>query len=102
MQVCWTPRAQADLNDQIDYIAQDNLQAANRMRMMIYEHTQLLEKTPDIGRAGSVADTRELILSGTPYLAVYRVKEEFVEILRLLHGAQQYPLPARSGRVSGQ
>ena len=91
MQVRWTPRAQTDLNDQIDYIAHDNLQAANRMRKVVYEHTQLLEKTPEIGRAGAVACTRELILSGTPYIAVYRVKEELVEILRLLNGAQQYP-----------
>ncbi len=91
MQVRWTPRAQTDLNNQMDYIAHDNLQAANRMRKMVYGHTQLLEKTPEIGRAGIVAGTRELILSGTPYIAVYRVKEEFVEILRLLHGAQQYP-----------
>ncbi|HEY5211868.1 MAG TPA: type II toxin-antitoxin system RelE/ParE family toxin, partial [Acidobacteriaceae bacterium] len=61
MQVRWTPRAQTDLNDQIDYIAQDNLQAANRMRKIVYEHTKLLEKTPEIGRTGVVADTRELI-----------------------------------------
>jgi len=97
MQVRWAPRAQTDLNDQIDYIAQDNLQAANRMRKIVYEHTKLLEKTPEIGRTGVVADTRELILSGTPYVAVYRVKEEFVEILRVLHGAQQYP-PAGTQR----
>ncbi len=91
MQVRWTPRAQTDLNNQIDYIAHDNLPAANRMRKIVFEHTHLLEKTPEIGRAGGVVGTRELILSGTPYVAVYRVKEEFVEILRLLHGAQQYP-----------
>jgi plasmid stabilization system protein ParE len=30
-------------------------------------------------------------LSGLPYLAVYRVHEDTVEIVRILHGAQAWP-----------
>jgi toxin ParE1/3/4 len=39
-----------------------------------------------IGRPGRVSGTRELAISGTPYLAVYRVQNNRVEILRILHG----------------
>jgi plasmid stabilization system protein ParE len=35
--------------------------------------------------------TRELIINRTPCVAVYRIKGEQVELLRLLHGAQQWP-----------
>lgn len=35
--------------------------------------------------------TRELVLSPLPYVVVYRVKDEVVEIARVLHGAQPWP-----------
>jgi len=51
----------------------------------------LLAKFPMQGRAGRIANTRELVLAGLPYLVVYRVSEDEVQILRLLHGAQEWP-----------
>jgi len=36
--------------------------------------------------------TRELVFSPLPFVVVYRVKEEIVEIARVLHGAQQWPV----------
>ena len=44
-----------------------------------------------IGRPGRVADTRELIISGTPYIVPYRIKGEFVQIITVLHSAQRWP-----------
>ncbi len=35
--------------------------------------------------------TRELIFSGLPYIVVYEIKEQNVEILRIYHGAQDWP-----------
>ena len=43
------------------------------------------------GRPGRVAGTRELVVTGTPYVAAYQVTRETVRILRVLHGAQQWP-----------
>jgi toxin ParE1/3/4 len=37
-----------------------------------------------------VPATRELVVAGTPWVVVYRVKNR-VEILRVLHGAQSWP-----------
>jgi hypothetical protein len=39
---------------------------------------------------GRVRGTRELVLT-RPFLAVYEVREEEVQILRILHGARQWP-----------
>ena len=46
---------------------------------------------PESGRPGRVAGTRELVVTGTPYVAAHTVTAETVRILRVLHGAQKWP-----------
>lgn len=46
------------------------------------------------------AGTRELVFTGLPFVAVYRIREDVIEISRILHGAQKWPLvnnPANPG-----
>jgi len=40
---------------------------------------------------GRVEDTRELVIPGLPFIVVYRVKKESVEVARVIHGAQEWP-----------
>ncbi len=35
--------------------------------------------------------TRELVIRKTPYIAAYRIEGDTIRILRVLHGAQQWP-----------
>jgi plasmid stabilization system protein ParE len=44
-----------------------------------------------MGRAVRIEGTRELVISRTPYIAAYRIIGATVRILRVLHGAQQWP-----------
>jgi toxin ParE1/3/4 len=44
-----------------------------------------------MGRKGRIEGTRELVISRTPYIAAYRIVDENIRILRILHGAQQWP-----------
>ena len=46
---------------------------------------------PYSGRLGREAGTRELIVLRTPYIAVYTVDDSGVRVVRLIHGAQQWP-----------
>jgi addiction module RelE/StbE family toxin len=46
---------------------------------------------PEMGRPGRIEGTRELVISRTPYIAAYRIAGDTVRILRVLHGAQQWP-----------
>jgi len=46
-----------------------------------------LESHPAMGRAGRVPGTRELVLH-KHYIAIYRVREGDVEVLRLHHVAR--------------
>ena len=47
-----------------------------------------LIETPEMGRPGRIAGTRELFFARTPYVAAYRIEGGIVRILRVLHGAQ--------------
>jgi plasmid stabilization system protein ParE len=43
------------------------------------------------GRRGKVSGTRELLVPRTPYVAIYEVRGDLVFVLRVIHGAQQWP-----------
>jgi toxin ParE1/3/4 len=49
-----------------------------------------LATQPASGRTGRVPGTRELVVSGTPYVVPYRVRGETVQILRVFHGSRKW------------
>jgi toxin ParE1/3/4 len=91
MQVQWTVSAGLDREAAIDYIAQDSLSAALNQLDEIEGQTDWLADYPKLGRPGRVKGTRELVVNRTPFIVVYRIKGVIVQILRVLHGAQQWP-----------
>ena len=91
MRVRWLKRALINLDEEADYIARDNPQAAARMVARIAASVDRLANHPASGRSGRVPGTRELVVSGTPYVVPYRVRGETVEILRVFHGARKWP-----------
>ena len=93
MRVRWTSDAADDLERISDYIAEDRSETARRIALDIVRSVDALETFPNRGRPGRVEDTRELVLAPLPFIAVYEVGEQEVKVLRLLHGAQQWPLP---------
>ena len=46
---------------------------------------------PGRGRAGRKPNTRELFISGMPFLIIYRILGDSIEITRILHAAQRWP-----------
>ena len=94
MRVEWHPLARADLAEIVAYIAIDNPVAAYRVHKEIQKQTEVLAKYPEIGRAGRVGNTRELVITGTPYIAAYRLAADVLTILRLVHGARRTDLAA--------
>jgi toxin ParE1/3/4 len=74
-----------------EYIAQHNQTAAYAVQEAIRRQVGRLAEHPRSGRPGRIAGTRELVVSGTRYIVAYRVAGEVVTILRVLHGAQQWP-----------
>lgn len=89
--VQWGATAKRDLFNIVDYIAQDDPAAAWRVRDAIKAHMERLTDHNKLGKAGRVKGTRELVIPGLPYIAVYRLESPGVLILRVLHGAQMWP-----------
>ncbi len=90
LKVEWTHPALADLIEAQTYISQENPQAAKNVAQKVWEASQKLTENPEIGRAGHVDGTREWVVQQTPYLIVYRVKDERIEILRVWHSKQNW------------
>ena len=91
MILIWLPTARRDFDSIVDYIADDDPGAAIQQGDEIEHQVASLERYPALGKPGRVNGTHELVIARTPYIAVYRVLHERVEILRILHGAQQWP-----------
>ncbi len=80
-----------DLEQAYEFILFDNPPAAEKEVNKVLEAVELLSMNPALGKAGRVAKTRELVVAGTPYIVIYRVKGNRLEILRIFHGARQWP-----------
>jgi toxin ParE1/3/4 len=91
MQVRWLNRALHNLEAEAAYIAQDNPKAARELVQHILDSVQQLSHHPQIGRAGRVFGTRELVITHYPYIVPYRIKNETVEVLRVFHTSRQWP-----------
>ena len=90
MQIKWTKRASKNLQTVIDYIAHDNPIAARSFLVELLQKVDHLRSFPMLGRPGVVSLTRELVVHHN-YIAYYRIKQERVEILRVIHVQRQYP-----------
>jgi toxin ParE1/3/4 len=92
MRIRWTDPALRDFSQICDYIQEHRgFDLARRVAISIYEQISGLSKFPGLGRSGRKPETRELVLARLPYLAIYRMHSDEIQILRLLHGAQQWP-----------
>ena len=74
-----------------EYIARDNPNAGNRIASALLEAVERLAKLPNLGRPGRVAGTRELVVSGTPFIIPYRLRGDRLEIVAVFHARQKWP-----------
>ena len=90
MRLIWLPRAGRNRRALINYIAQRDGQAALRLLREVRRQSQSLLEFPERGRIGRQGSTRELVVVGTPYVLVYRVRPraQRIEILAMLHERQ--------------
>ena len=91
MRIEWLPIADRDRASLLAYLAARIPNAALAMGDAIDAAVVRLALHPYSARQGRVAGTRELVVPRTPYLIVYRIEQAAVVILRMLHGAQDWP-----------
>lgn len=84
-----TPRAEQDLDEIWEYIAADNITAADRVLDKIEETFDKLALSPGIGHyREDLADKRHRFHLVFSYLIVYRWEMKPLQIIRILHAAR--------------
>jgi len=91
IQVRWTEPAAQDLKKIHLYIQKDSPSAAVTVARALFDEANSLGIMPGRGRLGKAPGTRELIVTRLPYIIIYRVTPEAIQILRIYHGARQGP-----------
>jgi toxin ParE1/3/4 len=87
----WLRIALRNLDEEANFIAQNNPKAASQFISQVILQIERLTNHPESGRPGRVPGTRELIINHYPYIIPYRVKNGYVEILRVFHTSRKYP-----------
>ncbi len=88
MALKWTRTALRSVDDIAAYIALDNPLRAVSFVKELRHSTNRLASFPGMGRAGRVPGTRELVIHEND-LAIYRMRGEDLEILRIHHVARR-------------
>jgi toxin ParE1/3/4 len=91
MKLRWTPRAVADLEEISDYLAAASPQAWEHLLLRMERLTETILDFPLMGKAGLVPGTREFVLSGTPYILVFQLKDDSVVIVSVRDGRMRLP-----------
>ena len=100
MRVRFNPKAKADLQSAIRYIAADSRKAARRWAASIRENCAKLGATPGLGvpKPELGANVRMLVVGS--YLVFYETGTKGVEILRIFHGARDWQEILSAGELS--
>jgi toxin ParE1/3/4 len=91
VKVRWTRLALADLDSVYEYIAADDSTAAWPVMERIEHAVSVLSRHPEAGRDGRIAGTRELMISGTPFIVSYRFRRAAIQVLAVIHASRKWP-----------
>jgi plasmid stabilization system protein ParE len=89
VEIVWSPLARARLQKIRAYVAKDKPVATERLAIRIVSVIEALRNHPYLGHAGTEPGVRELIIGGTPYGVLYRVRGKRVTIQTIWHAAQR-------------
>ena len=88
MRLRWTPAAAADPQQIGEYLQRHYPHYKQPTLRKLYETVRTLKDAPYRGKAGRVEGTREILFPPLPYVAVYRVNKDAIEVLRIWHTGQ--------------
>ena len=91
MKVLFNEAARDDIASIHDYIHQHNPTAAARVTLSIQTSTNRLGSFPYSGRTGGVEGTREVVVPQLPYIVVYVITPDHVEVIAVFHAAENRP-----------
>jgi toxin ParE1/3/4 len=91
MKVVWSAASARHLSEVVKYIQAESAEGAVAVRRRILETAWRVGQMPYSGRIGRVEGTREAVVPGSPYIVVYQVSAQSVEIVGVWHAARSWP-----------
>lgn len=91
MRLRWTRAARQDRERIYAFIEAENAEAALQLDDRFGDSARRLIEFPYMGRNGRVAGTRELSISGSRHLLVYRIEADTIWIVRVIHTSRAWP-----------
>jgi len=91
MKVIWSAASVRHLQEVVEYLQGESAAGAVTIRRRILETVRRVGQMPYSGRIGRIDGTREAVVPRSPYIVVYQVSAQTVEILGIWHGARLWP-----------
>ena len=91
MKVIWSAASVRHLQEVNEYLQGESAVGAAAIRRRILETARRIGQMPHSGRIGRVEGTREAVVPRSPYIVVYQISVQRVEILGIWHGARIWP-----------
>lgn len=89
MHTVWGEGARLDFERAIAFLEEKSPAAARRIGDRILAAVSLLERFPEIAPASRHRGLRQLVVTRTPYLVIYRVHAGSVEVRAVVHAKQR-------------
>jgi toxin ParE1/3/4 len=88
MKLRWRLRAERQFKSQLEYLRKANPVAMKRMRARVKQRLSRPLQFPETGRPTKDSSVYELVIAGTPFIAVYQIEDDAITILGLFHTSQ--------------
>jgi plasmid stabilization system protein ParE len=91
MRIRWSTNAERDLQEIYDYLAARSLRAASGIAERIKRRVEATASTPLLAPRVGRGSTRMLVVSRTPYLVFYQVKDDELLVEAVFHASRRRP-----------
>jgi len=85
------PTASAHLESVFQYLDGIGSKIPTEQMKRIFDGIDQLKRFPESGHIGRVNGIRELFIPRTPFVVVYLIEEDVINIVAVLHGSQRWP-----------
>ena len=89
MRIVWADSARLDFDNAIDFMTAESPAGARRVGDRILDAISLLERFPHTAQVSRHRGLRQFVVARTPYLVIYRVHEDCVEIRAVVHAKRK-------------
>lgn len=91
MRVRYMDEAKAELRAIVRFGIENDLADPLAYVLRLRDRFARLATIKHPGRKGRIVGAREWVITGTPYIAVWQREGDDITIVRVLHGARQWP-----------